>query len=224
MDQQDPLLDFEALNTPPSSRYMSVYGTIPEGYKIGGTGHRPDRHLDVYRLAAAKPAMQVIKTKLMEMATPVLDADSSQRIIVMSGMGPGFDQWLAAATLWLKKEGYPFELWMIIPWKGFEWPRYWAENRRWIADMMEKALKVSHLTDVEIRSTDHAAQTVMCHDRNEEVARLSQKALSSWSGAEAGGTWDTIKRMRSYGIEPENIYKDVCDALFGAKAPATPAT
>lgn len=215
----EPLLDFAKLATPPVSRYMYRYGMIPEGYLIGSTGHRPEDFRGVYSLVQAKPAMEVIGHALLDLAEArqqeLLEGglDPEERFVVISGMGPGFDQWVAGATLWLKKEGHPFELWMIIPWKGFDFPRYFAENRPWIAQMREKALKVSELTDIKIDSGDRKAQLAMLHDRNNEVALFSRKAVMGWSGKEEGGTWDTLCRMRKRGLEPLNLYDEVMAAL-----------
>lgn len=218
-----PLFDFAKLNEGVDtsvSRYMRVYREIPAGYRVAGTGHRPERFRDTYLLAKAMPAIEVLKSVLLEIGQQRDEdieeggIDPEEKLLVISGMAPGFDQWLAAAALSLKKDGLPVELWCIIPWKGFEWPRYWQANRPWIKGMLEKAVKVSYLTDIEIRNNDRAAQAMMCHDRNEELAIFGQKNLSGWDRGENGGTWDTVKRMRKRGNEPLNVYDELMAALF----------
>lgn len=194
------------------------FGDIPDGLIIGATGHRPERMLNTFDLRAAMPAIEVIMGELIDIAAEedaVREGTPQEfdKTHVICGAGPGFDQWVMAATLMLKKDDYPFELWFIIPWKGFEFSRFWQGNNAWVKKALGQAAKVNYLTDVMIRPNDRPAQMAMIHDRNKYVARFAQRGLECFDGVEDGGTWRTRSQMAQRDIKINNCFEGVMAAL-----------
>ena len=166
--------------------------------RIGVTGHRPNKLPGGYDLGS--PANSLLRLWLVERLLECQKACAStgsldsppEHLTAITGMAIGADQIFAVACI---EVGVPFIA--AVPCRGQEtrWPE---SSRRFYNGLLEKAAEVKFVHD--------GPYTATCMlDRNtymvQWLASASNKALLAvWDGVESGGTWDTVRKARSYAV------------------------
>ena len=136
---------------------------------VAVTGHRPDK-LYGYNMSDKRymNMKKYFKSYLKE----------NNVSVAVSGMALGVDQIFAIATLELKEEGFPIELYCAIPFKGQEkkWPE---QSKKQYKDILEKANTIHYVSN-------DTYKAYLLQKRNEHMVDISDEILAIWDGSSSG--------------------------------------
>lgn len=162
-------------------------------FVIAFTGHRP----------AKFGGARWVVTDRLKRRLRALRGDYQEprrRILCVSGMAVGFDQWAAQACVDL---GIPFDA--CVPFAGQEsrWPH---SDREVYRRLLAKARAIETVSKrAPTRGTSIAAVAKMMQDRNERMVDRADLVLAAWNGT-VGGTANCLAYAREKNKAVENLW------------------
>lgn len=155
--------------------------------RVGVTGHRPGRIVDVEGARrAAEATMDALAARW-------------KKLVVIAGGATGFDHFICCACV---RRRIPFEL--VLPCLPDVFTAFWRlEQRLMLAELCGRAVDVSVINE---HITPSDVTPAVYHQRNAAIVRRSDRIVAYWDGRRSGGTWWTIQHALEDGKPVTNAF------------------